>query len=109
MFIRVTFLKKNWYNHANLGSKISIKLNKYFKKPINISVENQKSNKNPNVVETRLYMEKKKKETSEKQKLDILKKKRLAEERKTRLDKLQKTTKELIKATIKKKVFKILL
>lgn len=91
-----------------IGSKVSKQPNEYIKKT-NTSVDNQKFNKNNNVTETRLYIEKKKKETSEKHKLEMLDKKRLAEERKIRLDNLRKTTRELAKASVKQKVIEIIL
>ncbi|CAH1725966.1 unnamed protein product [Aphis gossypii] len=59
--------------------------------------------KNTKTIETKLFIEKKKKERAEKCKLDLLEKKKLLEERKKKLDQLQKTTRELAKASIKQK------
>lgn len=59
--------------------------------------------KNTKSIETKLFIEKKKKERTEKYKLDLLEKKKLVEERKKKLDQLQKTTRELAKASIKQK------
>lgn len=63
--------------------------------------------KNTKTIETKLFIEKKKKERAEKCKLDLLEKKKLLEERKKKLDQLQKTTRELAKASIKQKVITI--
>lgn len=63
--------------------------------------------KNTKSIETKLFIEKKKKERTEKCKLDLLEKKKLVEERKKKLDQLQKTTRELAKASIKQKVISI--
>ncbi|XP_025202491.1 centrosome-associated protein 350-like [Melanaphis sacchari] len=60
--------------------------------------------KNTKSIETKLFIEKKKKERTEKYKSDLLEKKKLAEERKKKLDQLQKTTKELAKASVKQKM-----
>ncbi|KAL4132206.1 hypothetical protein QTP88_009408 [Uroleucon formosanum] len=71
---------------------------------LNNFLEEHKTEKNTKAVETKLYIEKKKKERTIKCKLDLSEKKKLAEERKKKLDQLRKTTRELAIASSKKKI-----
>lgn len=74
---------------------------------LNNCAEEQKTEKNTKATETKLYIEKKKKERTSKCKLDLLEKKKLAEERKKKLDELQKTTRELAIASKKQKAINV--
>ncbi|XP_050434945.1 uncharacterized protein LOC126842108 isoform X1 [Adelges cooleyi] len=65
---------------------------------------NQKARGDAKAIETKLFIEKQKKERAKKIQLDLLEKQKEIEERKTRLQQLHITTKMLAKASVKPKV-----
>lgn len=90
----------------NIDNEISTEVNKT---KSNELLKKQNFDTNANVSKTKMFMDKKKRERAAKNKLESLKKKYFIEERKKKLEQLRHTTKELIMASVKQKVFKLLL